>query len=303
VIDPETVARAVRVLRSGGLVAFPTETVYGLGADASQPDAVARIFEVKGRPASRPLTVHLAPSADPAAWGSFDERAARLARSFWPGPLTLVVPAVSSVPDLVTAGGETVGLRVPDHPHAIALLTAFGGGVAAPSANRSGHLSPTEAHHVRDDLGQDVDFILDGGACPGGMESTVVSLAGVPRVLRPGAIATTSLSRVLGESLRSAPVASVKLRLDVPLRLLSEGELRELAPNLDVSSTVVVRGDPGWASSLRCAVIRLPADAEGYARRLYPTLRELRADRVWICSPPDTEMWEAIRDRLDRLAR
>lgn len=197
---PADIARAVELLRRGGLVAFPTETVYGLGADARNPDAVGRIFRVKGRPASHPLIVHLADGSQIEAWAATVSREARLlAEAFWPGPLTLILPRRPDVPDVVTAGQDTVGLRVPAHPVAQALLTAFAGGIAAPSANRFGRLSPTRAEHVRADLGDAVDLVLEGGPSRVGIESTIVDVsAGTPVVLRPGHITTRMLSDVLG---------------------------------------------------------------------------------------------------------
>jgi len=181
------IKEAVRILRDGGLVAFPTETVYGLGADCDNAEAVAKIFAVKGRPAGRPLTIHIGPSADPASWCHWTAAAQVLADRFWPGPLTLVLPK-RGVADIVTGGLPTVGLRAPDHPLAIQLLEAFGGGLAAPSANRSGYPSPTLASQVRDELGDGVDLILDGGPTTIGVASTVLSLVDEPRILRLGTL-------------------------------------------------------------------------------------------------------------------
>jgi L-threonylcarbamoyladenylate synthase len=198
---PGAIAEAAALLERGGLVAFPTETVYGLGADALDPRAVARIFEAKARPTFDPLIVHLAE----AAWLSrvvegADPRAARLAARFWPGPLTLVLPRTARVPDLVTAGLPTVGVRVPDHDAARALISAAGTPVAAPSANPFGYVSPTTAEHVAEQLGDRVDAILDGGPCRIGVESTIVSLAsGAPVVLRPGGVTADEIADLLGE--------------------------------------------------------------------------------------------------------
>ncbi len=195
------IARAVDALRRGGLVAFPTETVYGLGADAADPDALARLFAVKGRPAEHPVIVHVAEPEQLADWAADVPPAARLlADALWPGPLTLVVPRAARVPDGVTGGGNTVGVRVPDQPAALRLLRAFGGGIAAPSANRFGRVSPTTAADVRADLGDDVDVVLDDGPCRVGLESTIVDCTGDELViLRPGAVTRERIEAVSGQ--------------------------------------------------------------------------------------------------------
>ncbi|MDQ1490196.1 MAG: L-threonylcarbamoyladenylate synthase [Actinomycetota bacterium] len=204
------VADAVAVLRRGGLVAFPTETVYGLGADAGNPAAVERLFAVKGRPRTHPVIVHLAEATAVKGWAAEVPRDAwALADAFWPGPLTLILPAAAHVPGGVTGGAATVGLRVPAQPLALELLAAFGGGIAAPSANRFGRVSPTTAAHVRADLGADVDLILDGGPCAVGVESTIVDLSrGTPRVLRLGGLSVEALSEVLGYAVEVLPLAA-----------------------------------------------------------------------------------------------
>src|SRR5690349_19076998 len=194
------IEKAAGVLRAGGLVAFPTETVYGLGANAEDPAAVSRIFQVKGRPPSHPLIVHLGGAELLGDWVEDVPATARLlAERFWPGPLTLVLRRGRRVPLEATGGLETVAVRVPDHPVALALLSAFGGGVTAPSANRFGSVSPTTADHVRAELGDAVDFVLDGGPCEVGVESTIVDVTGdVPTVLRPGGVTREDLEAVLG---------------------------------------------------------------------------------------------------------
>ncbi len=211
-VSPAILARAVELLRAGRLVAFPTETVYGLGADASNPDAVARIFEAKGRPADHPLIVHLAAADAIDAWAVDVPPLARtLAAACWPGPLTLVLRRSASVPDAVTGGLPTVGLRVPAHPVALRLLRAFGGGIAAPSANRFGTVSPTTAAHVRESLGDRVDLVLDGGPSTVGVESTIVDLSGdAPAILRPGGLPREVLEAIAG----------------VPLPIREGGEVR-----------------------------------------------------------------------------
>ena len=204
VVSEVDLAAAVAALGSGGLVAFPTETVYGLGADAANADAVARIFEVKGRPLGHPVIVHVAAADALDEWAVAIPPAARLlADECWPGPLTMILRRSARVPDVVTGGRDTVGLRVPDHPVARSLLEAFGGGVAAPSANRFGKVSPTTAGHVLADLGAEVDVILDGGPCHVGVESTIIDLTGEwPEVLRPGGVGLERLIEILGPSVR-----------------------------------------------------------------------------------------------------
>ena len=194
------IQRAVALLRQGELVALPTETVYGLGADALNPDAVAKIFAAKGRPSDHPLIVHLADAEALTTWArDIPKDAIALARAFWPGPLTLILKKEEGVPDIVTGGQDTVGLRVPNHPIALQLLRAFGSGLAAPSANRFGRISPTTAEHVRQELGDRVPLILDGGPCQVGLESTILDLSrGVPVILRPGAIGADDIARVIG---------------------------------------------------------------------------------------------------------
>src|SRR5271156_2334336 len=204
---------AVQALRDGELVAFPTETVYGLGANAQNPAAVRKIFEAKGRPTSHPVIVHLDSPRFLHRWvREVPETATKLAERFWPGPLTMVMPRAANVHDIVTGGQDTVAIRVPSHPMAQQLLTAFGGGIAAPSANRYGHLSPTRAEHVRDELGDTVKIILDGGECQIGLESTIVALEGTSvRLLRPGAVTAGQMRAVVGELLIGAELQSPRV--------------------------------------------------------------------------------------------
>src|SRR4249919_832993 len=194
-VPDSEIARAAAILRAGGLVAFPTETVYGLGADASSPAALGRMFAAKGRPSDHPVIVHLQAGEDLTHWArNIPVVAQQLADHFWPGPLTLVLRRAAGVLDAVTGGQETVGLRTPSHPIAQRLLKAFGGGIAAPSANRFGRVSPTTAQHVRDELGDALDLILDGGPCEVGIESTIVDLStGTPVLLRPGRIGVAEI--------------------------------------------------------------------------------------------------------------
>lgn len=201
-----SVSQAAAVLQAGGLVAIPTETVYGLGADARNPEAVQRIFSAKGRPSDHPLIVHLGDAVQMNAWAKeIPDAAWKLAEAFWPGPLTLILRRLNGVPDAVTGGLDTIALRVPDHPVALALLSTFGSGIAAPSANRYGQVSPTSAQDVHEELGESVDLILDGGRCPIGIESTIVDLSnGNPRILRPGKVTEEAIYSVLGNA-KTAP--------------------------------------------------------------------------------------------------
>jgi L-threonylcarbamoyladenylate synthase len=316
-IPADDVSAAVDVLRSGGLVAFPTETVYGLGADAANPEAVERIFAAKGRPRAHPVIVHLAEPAAAKEWAAeVPDFAAVLADAFWPGPLTLVLPRSDLVADAVTGGLSTVGLRVPAQPLALELLSAFGGGVAAPSANRFGRVSPTRAEHVRADLGAAVDLILDGGPCPVGVESTIVDCSGAdPRVLRHGGVPMESLEAVLGYTLEVAIEGSMR----APGMLVSH-----YAPIARVevlpAEAVAARAKELVAVGLRVGILApgrmlgLPGEAEAlpptgsglaYAQCLYQRLRE--ADRRGVevllaVPPPATGVGTAVVDRLRRAA-
>ncbi len=289
---------AARVLRAGGLVAFPTETVYGLGANALDARAVARIFEAKGRPSDNPVIVHVADtSAARALARVWPPAADRLARSGWPGPLTLVVERGEAVPDIVTAGGPTVGLRVPDHPVAQALLRAAAVPIAAPSANRSEGVSPTTARHVADSLGPFVDdlIVLDGGPCAVGIESTVVDVTGErPVVLRPGMFRLEEAERGAGpgEAGPGGPARSPGQRA------------RHYAPSKPL--ILVDRG--GLAGHRRDgdALLDLGDEPEAAAQRLYAELHRLSAledvERILVERPPPDEAWAGIRDRLRRAA-
>lgn len=325
--DDEALARAVSILRSGGLVALPTETVYGLGADAANPDAVARIFAAKGRPTGHPLIVHL-PSADVLdAWAEDVPPAARvLADAFWPGPLTMILRRSDRVPDAVTGGRDTVGLRVPDHPVARALLRAFGGAIAAPSANRYGRVSPTTAAHVAADLGDAVDLVLDGGPCVVGVESTIVDLTGdEPELLRAGGVSVDRLAEVLGaaprawgddrrapraddpESPRAPGMVASHYAPDAVVELVEAHEVATRAAELAAAGRVVGVLAPHAVDGLDVDVIELePAgEAEEYARLLYGRLRQ--ADRLGIevllaVAPPEVGVGVAVADRLRRAA-
>ena len=298
------------MLRDGKLVAFPTETVYGLGANALDEAAVARIFEAKGRPTTSPVIVHVS-SIEMARSIVLEwpETARRLAEKFWPGPLTLVLKKQPSVPSLVTAGLESVGVRMPSHPVAIALIQAAQLPVAAPSANRFTQLSPTTAEHVRQGLGDRVDYILDGGACRVGIESTVLSLAGgVPILLRPGGISRTQIEAVIGPirqqteaTTEAHPSPGMHARHYSPrtlLLLVRDGALPEEGRGAYLQLRIPPRGKTA-------KVIEMPNTPTRYAAELYRTLHELDGESYdWIAvdTPEDTVEWEAVRDRLKRAA-
>lgn len=316
VIPAADVERAAEALRRGLLVAFPTETVYGLGADAANAQAVARIFAAKGRPANHPLIVHLADAGALEQWArTVSDTARQLAAAFWPGPLTLILERAPGVLDAVTGGQDSVGLRVPSHPVAQALLRAFGGGIAGPSANRFGRVSPTTAQHVRDELGERVDLVLDGGACPVGIESTIVDLSGgTPILLRPGRITPQEIEAVirvpLGRATAATPRASGTLAAhyapQVPLRLVSGGMLDAAVREASALHPVAVlarHARPGYSTATVWMVA--PLDAAEYARLLYAGLRQLDRSgcaRILVEAPPDTPDWAAVRDRLARAA-
>ncbi len=298
ILEPTAAAleEAARVLAAGGLVAFPTETVYGLGANALDPAAVERIFTAKGRPADNPVIVHVddVVSARRLArnWPSDAEH---LSAAHWPGPLTLVVERADEVPDVVTGGGDTVGLRVPDHPVALALLRAAALPIAAPSANRSESISPTTAQHVADSLGAFVDdlIVLDGGACEVGIESTVVDVTGsARRVLRPGHLRIETGSETADPGRGSGPARSPGQRA------------RHYAPSKPLHLVDADRVDEERREG--DAVLRLPDDPAEAGVRLYAELRRLEADAsvkcIVVARPPEAPEWEAILDRLRRAA-
>jgi L-threonylcarbamoyladenylate synthase len=316
---PAAIETAADTLVRGRLVAFPTETVYGLGADAANPEAVRTIFTAKGRPPAHPLIVHLPDASHLDAWARRIPAGARaLADAFWPGPLTLILPRAARASDAVTGGEDTVGLRVPAHRVARELLAAFARrgrhGVAAPSANRYGHVSPTTAQHVADDLGDRVAMILDGGPCEVGIESTIVAFDDDrPLLMRPGGIGVDALARVLGRAPEApgdgaprasgthashyAPRAEAFL---VDANVLA-AEVERLVERDEVVGVLArtVRRPP----DLDAHWIDAPADVEGYARELYASLRKLDAenpDAIVIEAPPDDPAWLAVRDRLAR---
>jgi L-threonylcarbamoyladenylate synthase len=311
-VGATAIREAAEILRRGGLVAFPTETVYGLGADASNPAAVARIYAVKGRPPNHPVIVHIGDVGQMARWTrEVPEPAARLAARFWPGPLTLVLRRASGVGDYLTGGQESVGLRIPGHPVALELLREFGGGIAAPSANRFGRISPTCAEHVRRDLGADVDLILDGGACEIGIESTIVDVSrGKPVVLRPGRISEDDITRALGFPPATpdpgAPRAPGTLQSHYaprkPLRLVASREW-DLRVRGKSTGRGVMAFRPRPAGDASAIWIEAPVDPGRYGHDLYANLRALDSsarDEILVEEPPASAEWTAIRDRLNR---
>lgn len=315
-------AQAAAILESGGLVAFPTETVYGLGADAENPAAVARIYAAKGRPQDHPVIVHLAPGADLAHWAAeIPPEARQLVAAFWPGPLTLILKRAPNIPDAVSGGQDTVGLRCPSHPVAIALLQAFKdgkGGLAAPSANKFGNVSPTTAQHVRDEFGPDggVEAVLDGGQSQVGIESTIVDLSRLathgPVLLRPGHISAEAIGGVIGRMPAppdaAAPRASGTLESHyaphTPVALQARPELVATLARLHAAGRKVALihySDLPPAD----AGMRLPAGAHGYAHALYAALRamdESGADLILVEAPPQDAAWQGVNDRLRRAA-
>ncbi|MFJ6665391.1 L-threonylcarbamoyladenylate synthase [Streptomyces sp. NPDC091383] len=312
------IEQAAGVLRAGGLVALPTETVYGLGADAEDPAAVARIFQVKGRPPTHPLIVHIGHADLLDEWVEDVPAAARLlAEHLWPGPLTLVLRRGRRVPLEATGGLDTVAVRVPDHPVALALLDAFGGGVTAPSANRFGSVSPTTTDHVRAELGDAVDFVLEGGPCAVGVESTIVDVTGdTPSILRPGGVTREELEAVVGGPLDVPSSSRVRVPgqhpshyaprarvvLVEPEKVLAEAELAQesghrvgvFLPSSSAGAVVKVH-----------AVVPVPRSAAAYARELYGFLRgfdEQGCDLIFASLPAEEGLGLAIANRLRRAA-
>jgi L-threonylcarbamoyladenylate synthase len=319
VSEPAELRRAVAILRAGGVVAFPTETVYGLGADAENEAAVRRVFAIKGRPTGHPLIVHFADLGELDRWAAeVPDAATRLARAFWPGPLTLILPKRPRIAEAATGGLATVGLRVPAHPVARALLAGFGGAIAAPSANRFGSVSPTTAAHVRDDLGDDVDLVLEGGACDVGVESTIVDLSsGAPRLLRPGGVTLEALEATLGRAVAVGAPAGADVRAPglLPSHYAPAAEVRLAArEQLAVAAAeALARGvrvgvltvGPPPPLPVGVEVLTLPEPLDAAARGLYAALREadLRGLALVLAAlPAELGVGRAIADRLRRAA-
>lgn len=332
-IDQKEIERACQFLRAGQLVAFPTETVYGLGADAGNADAIGKLYKVKGRPGNHPVIVHLHELAAVENWAFLSREAKLLGETFWPGPLTLILPRKAHVSALLTGGQDTVGVRVPAHPTALALLSKFGSGVAAPSANKFGKLSPTTAAAVKEGLGEEVAMVLDGIAPDIGIESTIVSLVGEPSILRPGMLLPEDIAAVCGLELKLAYLksegenASEKVvkapgTLDShyaperPLILVERGKLAEvllelgqkgLACNLlafaDSKGSIEEFDQALGAKRLVSRSLFVERQARDYARGLYGNLRQLdQADAACIVveEPESGSAWHGVRDRLRR---
>jgi L-threonylcarbamoyladenylate synthase len=314
------VADAAGRLAAGELVAFPTETVYGLGADAANPKAVAKIFAAKGRPMDHPVIVHIANANALDDWArDIPESASKVAAAFWPGPLTMILRKAGRVSHSVTGGQDSVGLRCPSHPMAQALLNAFArtgsGAIAAPSANKFGHVSPTMAQHVRDEFGPDL-MILDGGACDVGIESTIVDLSrGAPVLLRPGAITREQLAEVLGEMPRSRDDQAPRASGTLAAHYAPRAKLRLMSPQM-LTSALQMLGDQPLKLALYSRSVplsatgevrhrRMPIHPEQAAHELFSVLRELDAEGaqlIWVEEPPATPEWDGVRDRLQRAA-
>jgi L-threonylcarbamoyladenylate synthase len=308
-MKPE-IRKAAEILRAGGLVAFPTETVYGLGADASNARAVARLYATKGRPADHPVIVHFSSEEKTFSWAREVPAAARqLAERFWPGPLTLILKRSKLAKDFVTGGQDTVGLRVPSHPVAHELLTVFQNGIAAPSANRFGLVSPTTAAHVREDLGDDVDLVLEGGPSEVGIESTIIDLSsGAAALLRPGSISRTELEDVLRSKVEEKSLSSPRhsgglerhYAPRTPARLVAKHDLDKEIEKLKQRVAVLAFSRPDERVDYW---LRMPRKPGAYAQKLYAALRELDTagcEQILVETPPDTADWAAVRDRLQK---
>jgi L-threonylcarbamoyladenylate synthase len=304
------IERAVQLLREGKLVAFPTETVYGLGADATNGAAIERIFAAKGRPSTNPLICHVADETMARRYASdWPAHASEVIRRFWPGPVTIVVRKTSEIPAQATAGRDTVGLRAPNHPLTLELIRTFGKPIAGPSANRSNHISPTTAQHVREELGDRVDLILDGGPCGVGIESTVVDLTGdVPTILRPGGVSREQLIDAIG------PVELISQTIDPAQAAASPGQHAKhyapRSPAYRITPQEATNADPSRGRYMLLSpsgtspwITPMPRDPQQYAQMFYGTLRELDSTHpqaIFIELPPPTPEWTAVRDRILR---
>jgi L-threonylcarbamoyladenylate synthase len=308
-------AKAARTLADGGLIAFPTETVYGLGADATNASAIARLYQAKGRPSFNPLISHVGDLAAARAIGRFDETAVNLAEAFWPGPLTLVLPKAAgcAVAELATAGLETIAIRIPSHPVARAILRAFAHPVVAPSANLSGHVSPTTAAHVQSDLEGRIDLIVDGGPVAVGVESTIVGCFDQPMLLRPGGLPREDIERVLGRALVRPPADTMNDNAQplAPGMLASHyaprTRVRLNAASVEAGEALLAFGAPVQGADSAAAVMNLSArrDLNEAAANLFGYLRALdatRAKTIAVMAIPEEGLGEAINDRLRRAA-
>lgn len=315
--DTAAYKHAANLLRAGELVAFPTETVYGLGGDASNLMAVAKIFAAKQRPANHPLIIHIGELNQLKDWASeIPDSAIKLAEKFWPGPLTIILHAAHHIPAILTGGQKTIGIRMPGHPVARKLLAAFGHAIAAPSANRFGHISPTCAEHVVEELDDTVELVLDGGPCSLGLESTIIDLTGTKaRLLRPGPLTPSEISEVLGEKITTdksdAPRVSGSLPVHyaphTPMQIIATTEIEKKLSDLqkDHSRIVVMSRQPYATYFSHVTWQVMPSDPKSYGQQLYAQLRNvdrLGFDLIIIEEPPNEDAWLAIRDRLTRAA-
>ena len=313
-INPETIHAAAKIIQNGGVVAFPTETVYGLGADAFNALAVAKIFEIKNRPHFDPLIVHIADDDEFEKLAFVNLTAKKLALAFWPGPLTMVLKKKSGIPDLVVSGLDTIAIRMPNHPAALSLIRAAKTPIAAPSANPFGYLSPTTAKHVSDQLGNKIDFILDGGPCLTGVESTIVDLSGeAPRLLRPGGISVEDIEKVIGPIQRvqseSSPIAPGQLKQHYsprkPLRILSLEQMRS-HPNLHHAGVLLFKlCSDLTAQSQASEFLSQTGDLKEAATNLFSALHRLdhsHAEIIFAEPVPEVGLGLAIMDRLRKAA-
>jgi L-threonylcarbamoyladenylate synthase len=305
------IAQAVSLLKKGELIAFPTETVYGLGADATNLEAVKNIFTAKGRPTDHPVIIHVLDLEQIPQWvKSIPEAAYQLAKHFWPGPMTLIFSAADHVPAIITGGQTTIGIRVPAHPMARKLLQAFGRAIAAPSANRFGRISPTTADHVRKEFGDTVKLIVDGGSCQLGIESTIIDLTHQPyRLLRPGPLNTDQIEKTSGVKVVEAEINTARVSGNLashyapqtPVLLITSEQLQTAIVK---EKNIAVMSFSSFHSN-HIAWVQMPYDAKAYAHELYAVLRrldELKLQRILIEIPPSTLQWHAIHNRLIRAA-
>jgi len=313
--DANSIAEAVDILEQGGLVAFPTETVYGLGADAGNPEAVNKIFTAKGRPANHPLIVHISTPEQLPDWAqNIPQSAWDLATKFWPGPLTMILQKHPNVPLVVTGGQQTVALRIPDNLVALALLKRFAGGIAAPSANRFNHISPTLAEHVCREMGESVDMILDGGACSVGLESTIIDLTGPQaKLLRPGHITPQQIAEVLHAPViaaqqtatRAPGMLKIHYAPTTPTIMCAPDKIQQQIKQLSAQGKqlgVLAHGQLNLNRE-NTYLLRLPAEADDYGQALYAALRELdsmQLDTILVEQLPDDDSWLAVNDRLKK---
>jgi L-threonylcarbamoyladenylate synthase len=317
----EQIKQAAKILAEGGLVAFPTETVYGLGADAANEIAVRKVFRAKERPLDHPLIVHISHINQLEDWAQDVPAVAfELAEAFWPGPLTLILKKRAHVIDVVTGSQQTVGIRIPKHPVARALLETFGRGVAAPSANKFTHLSPTTAAAVREELGGRVGMVLDGGACEVGLESTIIDLSqSEPAILRPGMLTAEAIAaklnivllpkRQVQSDVRAPGMHHLHYAPTTSTKIIARAEMTELLSGLRMAElpvVVLVREQAGLPTIEHVFWVKMPTDAVSYAHELYRVLRSLDAQHykhIFVEAVPETSEWEAIRDRLTKASR